>query len=284
MKKTSLLSAFLAAALLLSACGSGKGGGRASENGEKQNSTKAAEIEQQVVVDEADIKITATGLEDGFMGPEIKFLIENNSAEDLTVQTRDVSVNGYMVDTFMSVDVAAGKKSNDAMSIMKSSLEECGIEDIANAEFSFNIFKTDNYDDYLNTEPIQLFTTIHEGYEYKYDDSGDVVYDGNGVIIVSKGLADDDTFGPELKLFIDNQSGEYITIQARNVSVNGYMVDSSMSADVPDGKRAIDGISFFSSSIDENNITDITDVEFSLVAFDDNMNDVFETDIISLKF
>lgn len=296
MKKTSLLSVFLAAVLLLSACSSENGGGQAPENGEEQNSPKvaekadssttnndSAEIEQQVVVDEAGIKITATGLENGFMGPEIKFLIENNSAEDLTVQTRDVSVNGYMVDTFMSADVAAGKKNNDGMSITTSSLDECGIENIADVEFSFHIFKTDGWDTYLDTEPLQLFTSNHEGYEYKYDDSGDVVYAGNGVNIVSKGLADDDILGPKLKLFINNQSGKYITVQARNVSINGYMVDFSMSADVPDGKMAVDGISFFSNSIDENGITDITDVEFSLVAFDKSMNNVFETDVISLK-
>lgn len=292
MKKTAFTAALLALTLSLSAC-AGSGGqttkkagesGSVEKTGSSTASTDPAKIEEQVLIDESGVKITATGLDEGFMGTNIKLLIENNSDKNLTVQARDVSVNGYMVDSSISTDIAAGKKVNSEITIMNSSLDECEIENIADAELSFHIFNADSWDTYLDTEPIQIFTSIHDNYEYKFNDSGTEIYSENGVKIVEKGLSNDELLGPELKLFIDNESGKYVTIQARNVSVNGFMIDSTMSVDLPNGKRAIDGISFFSSSIDENNITDITDVEFSLVAFDDNMNDVFETDIISLKF
>ena len=74
------------------------------------SSADAATIEEQVLYDANDIKITTTGLEDGLMGTELKLLLENNSAKNITVQARNANVNGYMVDTMMSVDVAAEKR------------------------------------------------------------------------------------------------------------------------------------------------------------------------------
>ena len=57
----------------------------------------AASINETVLVDEAGIKITAKSFDpNGFWGPEVKLLIENNSGTDLTFQARNASVNGYM--------------------------------------------------------------------------------------------------------------------------------------------------------------------------------------------
>ncbi len=294
MKKPVFTAALLALSLSLSAC-AGSGGQTTKKAGESDHSgsvekagsstasTGSAKIEEQVLIDESGIKITATGLDDGFMGTNIKLLIENNSEENLTVQARDVSVNGYMVDCSMSTDIAAGKKVNSEITIMDSSLDECEIENIADAELSFHVFNADSWDTYLDTEPIQILTSIHDNYEYKFNDSGTEIYSENGVKIVEKGLSKDELLGPELKLYIDNESGKYLTIQARNVSVNGFMIDSSMSVDVPNGKRAINGISLLKTSLDENGITDITDMEFSLVAIDENFNTIFETNMISLN-
>lgn len=84
----------------------------AKEPSTEQEPSGQASIAETVLVDESDIKITATGLDaDGFLGVEVKLLIENNSDQDLTFQARNVSVNGYMVEPIMSADVAAGKKA-----------------------------------------------------------------------------------------------------------------------------------------------------------------------------
>ena len=81
--------------------------------------TKAAEteapkteesIEEQVILDEQGVKITAKGLDkSGLMGPSIKLLIENECGKDVTVQARNASVNGYMIETLLSADIVNGK-------------------------------------------------------------------------------------------------------------------------------------------------------------------------------
>lgn len=98
-------------------------------------------IEEAVLFDQGGIRITVKSFDaKGIFGPEIKLLIENDSAKAITVQTRNTSVNGYMIETMMSADVAAGKKANDSLTLMRSDLETAGITTVADIELSFHIY------------------------------------------------------------------------------------------------------------------------------------------------
>ena len=97
-----------------------------------QEEGREASIEQCVLVEEKGVKITAKSLEKGsIFGAELKLLIENNSGKNLTFQSRNTSVNGYMVETLMSEDVANGKKANTSLTFSESSFELCNITEIA---------------------------------------------------------------------------------------------------------------------------------------------------------
>ena len=246
-----------------------------------------ASIDEIVLVDESDVKITAKSLEDdGLFGPEIKLLIENNSAQDLTVQCRNTAVNGYMVDSMFSVDVAAGKKANDTISFLRSKLDLSGIESIADIELSFHIFTMEDWETYLDTPQIQIKTSLADAYEYSFDDSGDVAYDENGIRVIVKGLnTSDSIMGPGIIVYIENNSSNDITVQTRNVSINGFMVDGFFSSDVLIGKHAVDTITFLTSDLEENEISKINSVELSFHIFDmDGWNTIADSDVISLTF
>lgn len=256
------------------------------DSSEEKAASDAVTIEEQVVYDADDIKITAKGLEDGLFGTELTLLIENNSSKDVTVQARNANVNGYMVTTMMSADVAAGKKANDALTFETSGLKDCGIDTIATMEFSFHIFETDSWDKSVDTDVIKLETSVAGSYTQTYDDSGEVLVDENGVKIVGKGLSTDDSFwGPGVILYIENNTDKDITVQVRDVSINGFMVDSTMSEDVVVGKKAISAVQFFSTDLEENSITDIEDVELSFHVFEmSSFDTLFDTDVIAIKF
>lgn len=250
------------------------------------STTTQESIEEHVLVDELGIKITATGIDnDGIFGKELNLLIENNSDTDLTTQVRAVSVNGYMVDTMMSTDVAAGKKTNDAITFMRSDFEKLGITEIADIEFYFHIFTSEGWDEYLDTELIQIKTSVAESYEYTYDDSGEELYNENGIRIVSKGVSDEESiFGPGLVLYIENLTEQSITVQSRDSSVNGFMIDAMLSEEVSAGKRAITAMTFFESALEENDISEITDLEFYFHIFTtDGWNTIVDTDTISVS-
>lgn len=293
MKK--LLSLFLVLLMVLSmvACGSSDTEIQEPDNvavGEPEKTDpveQKMEIAETVLVDEAGVKITAKSFQpEDLFGPALKILIENNSGVDLTVQTRDASVNGYMVETMLSADVVNGKKANDEIVFMASDLESCGIETIADLEFSFHIFTTEDWEDYLDTVPVQLKTSAAETYQYTFDDSGEVVFEGNDMKIVVKGLvADDSLFGPSIVVYIENNGGQAVTVQTRDVSVNGFMVEPMFSTDVMGGKRAVDTITFMSSELEENEIFDIETVELSFTIFDyENWDTIVDTETVTINF
>ena len=249
-------------------------------------STESLSVQEMVLVDQNDVKITAKEMEDSLFGPKLKILIENNSTKGLTFQVRDTSVNGYMVDTMMSADVAAGKKVNDGITFLTSELKDCGITTFADMEFKFHIFDSETWDEYLNTDAIKIETSAAATHVQEYDDSGDVIYDENGIKIVAKGISSKDSiFGPGLILYVENNSDKNFTMQARDTSVNGFMIDTIMSKDVIAGKKAIAGLTFLSSSLEENGITDITDLEFSLHIFTmEGWEEIVNTPVIKLTF
>lgn len=244
-------------------------------------------IEETVLLDEEGVKITAKGLDTkALFGPEIKLLLENESGKNLTVQCRNLSVNGYMIEPMMSVDVVSGKKANDTLTLMESALNLCGIKTLADLEFSFHIFETDSFDTYMDTDRITLKTSAAEGYHYTFDDSGDVAYEGNDIKIVIKGLTENDSiFGPSIIVYIENNSGRDVTVQTRDVSVNGFMVDPIFSCDVCAGKHAVSSITFLDSELEDNDIEEITDTELSFHVYDfDAWDTVVDTDVVRITF
>lgn len=312
MKKTIAITLALILIISLAACGNSSSSevkepsnvsGTVTDGGSKQaehdnisddNDNKSEQTEQgeitvteTVLVDESGVKITAKSLSmDEILGPELKLLIENNSGKDLTIQCRNASVNGYMVETMMSVDIVNGKKANDELTFMESDLEACGITNIADMDFSFHMFTTEDWDTYLDTPQINLKTSIADTYEYVFDDSGNVAYDADGIKVVIKGLTEDSSiFGPSIVVYLENNTDKAITIQTRDVSINGFMVDAMFSSDVMPGKKAIDTITFMESELEANEITKIEDVELSFHIFDsESWSDTIDTDVISITF
>ena len=257
-----------------------------SSSDSKKEEPKEVTVEETVLMDANGIKITVKGLEDGLFGTDLKLLIENNGDQNVTVQARNSSVNGFMVDTMMSQDVAAGKKANTTLTFSTSGLKDGNITTIANMEFSFHIFDTETWDTYYDSEIILVETSAAENYTQTFDDSGTEFYNANGIRIVGKGLSSEDSFfGPGLIVYIENETGQNITVQARDTSVNGFMIDTSMSQDIVAGKKALTAVTFFSSSLEENAIEEIESVETSFVIFDmDTWSDIAATEVIVIDF
>lgn len=251
-----------------------------------EDTKKDVTITESVIVNQDGIVITAKKLDEGFLGTELTILIENNTDKDLTFQVRDASVNGFMVDTMISEDVAAGKKSNTEITFSDEKLKACGVDTLADIEFSFCIFTSDDWKTYLDTAPIEIETSAASDYKQQIDDSGTVLYDNKGIKIIGKNLSTDDSiFGPGLVLYIENNSNQNITVQSRDTSVNGFMVSTVLSEDVLIGKKSITSLTFMESSLEENDITDIETVETSFHVVDaDNWRAIVDTDPITIEF
>ena len=264
-------------AILLVSCG--------SETTETPSSVslQTASIEETVILDQNGLKITATGLDDSFMGDELKLLVENNSGQNLTVQSHASSVNGYMITNIMSIDVANGKKVNDALTLTASEMEDCGITSITDLAFTLHVFNTDTWEAVIDTPVIELKTNLSGTVTQTYDDSGNVVYDAGGIRIITKGKTDDSILGPGIQVYVENNTSESIMVQTRNVSINGFMVDSYYSPEILPGKRSLSSLTISDTSLTENGITDFTSAELSFVIINPStFMDIAETGSVNL--
>lgn len=111
---------------------------------------------EQVLLDQNGVKITFTGVKEERSYVNIKLKIENNSEVPITVQERNLSINGIMTRSIFSPDVAVGKTANDEISIFSSDLEENGIEQIENVELSFIVFNKDSFSTIFESELISF--------------------------------------------------------------------------------------------------------------------------------
>lgn len=253
----------------------------------KEAETVETNIEQQVIYDEKGIKVTALSLDyPSFGGPELKLLIESTSSKTITVQCRNLSVNGVMIDSVFSCEVAAGKKANDTLSFSSSDLKKANITTIKDIEFNLHFYDSDSIMDSYDSNTIKLTTNADASFVQTYDDSGTVAVDKNGIKIIVKKVENTGSFlGAEIYVYIENNSDKDVMIQTRDVSLNGFMVDPIFSSDICAGKKAYDTISFLDSALEDNGIEEITDLELYFhVCEADGWKNIFDSDVVNIKF
>lgn len=255
-------------------------------NNEQENDTVEITVAETVLYEADGVKVTATGYEDGWMGPEIKILVENDSSKNVLVTSASVSANGYMMPSAaLYAEVAAGKKANETLTIMSSELDQSGIEMLAELQFYLQIQDPETWET-ITTSDLLTLTTSAAPYEQPVDDSGDVLYDSDGIRIICKGLKQDIIWDGTVVFYMENNSGKEISIYAENVSVNGFMQDVGLWSDLRPSTKIIDGMSMIDlSDLEIEDIDQIENIEFNLRIVDANTwEDIVTTDVLTLNF
>lgn len=249
--------------------------GTSDEMAEETTTTSGdVTIEETVLYDANDIKVTATRFDaDALLGPELQILIENNSAQNYVIQADYCVVNGYMITDLLSADIAAGKKSNESMTFLSSTLERCGINTITDIRIDLKVIDPDTYQTLFTMGEATLNTSAAGSYTQSYDDSGVELYNENGIRVVALGIADD-LLGKSVRFYVENNSAQHIAVSGDNVSVNGFMVTELMYSDCVANARDVAEMTLLSSELEQNGITDITEIDLTLRISD---ADTFQT-------
>ena len=265
--------------LALTACGNSSPGTTDGENkpenevinqgGKELAPVFSATINETVLVDEKDVKITATELTYTEYSAELELLIENNSNKDLSFYSGSLypmnSVNNYMIsDGYLGEDVDAGMKARASVSFSLGQLMIYGITDIADIGLGFEI--KDGYDEYLATEPIEIRTSIADTYNYDIDTfrvamgskslareygfvidyySDDILFDESDMKVLCSYVITNKNGEQGLLLEVINQSDQNRYARAAESMVNGIVVsDYGDSELIVAGKRALLNIKF----------------------------------------
>lgn len=252
---------------------------------EDNNEEVEISIDEQVLLEQDGIKITATGIEnDSIWGTGVKLLIENNTDKNIGVGNRALIVNDYMITDLFSSTVAAGKKANEVMYMSSSELEAAGISNIGEIEVYFHIYDGDSYETMFDAEGVLIQTSAYENMDTEVTQDGMELYNQDGIRIVGRYVDENSFWGTAVLLYIENTSGKNVGINCDNMSVNGFMVTPFFSSTVYDGKKAVADITIMSTDLEENGIESVEDIEVNFHIYDaDRYNTICDTGAIAFS-
>lgn len=291
MKKIATLLLVLVLTFSLAACG----GETTIHNNETSETSKTKNNEisftEVVAVDNAECSIKITEIDpDNMWGFTLKAQIENKSADKTYMfSVESAAINGVQCDPLFASEVAAGKKSNENISFTRDELEKNGVGDYTDIELTFHVYDSDD----ILADPVAK-ETIHI-YPYGKDKavkfvrqaqaSDNVIIDNENVTVVVTGYEDDEIWGYTVNLYLLNKTDKDLMFTVDEASVNGYMADPLYATSVSGGKCAFSSMSWSDTTLEENSITDIEEIEFKFKAYDidDFMGDDFANETIKLN-
>ena len=251
---------------------------------EPEASTVAISIEEQVLVDQDGVKITATEyVTDNIWGDGVKILIENNAETDMTIGCDALIVNDYMLTDLFACEVASGKKANETVYLSSAELKAAGIESVGKIEIYFHAYNPD-YDTIFGKVYSEIQTSDYENMDTTPDDTGHELYNENGIRIVGKTVDENSFWGTAILLYIENTSGQDVGISVDNMSINGFMVEPYFSTTVYNEKKAINDITIFEEDLTTNGIESVDEVELKFHIYNEETYDtIADSDAITFS-
>lgn len=242
-------------------------------------------IEEQVLIDQNDIMITATEyVTDSIWGDGIKLLLENNSNKDVMIGCNALIVNDYMITDLFVSEVAAGKKANETLYLSSTQLEAAGIENVGKVEIYFHVYDSNEYENIFDAECVTIQTSEYANMDTTPNDAGTELYNEGGIRIVGKTVDENSFWGTAILLYCENNSGKNVGISVDDMSINGFMMNPFFSTTVYDGKKSIDDITVFSSDLEENGIESIEEVELKFHIYEaDTYSSITDSEAITFS-
>ncbi len=248
-----------------------------------------ATIEETVLYDADGVTVTATGFDAGAeYGPEIATRVENESGFTIDVTVEDVTVNGYQLGTGLFYVVAApGETLDSAITLYDYMLDDCGIDTVAEISLSIVVSDDATYEEIGTGDRVTLETSAAEDYAQAVDDSGEVLYEEDGIRVISQGLSDEGIWDGALLLYAENDTGRYVGVTCRDVTINGRKEeDVSFWIDLLPDTRGVSGLDLMSLPDQTfDSIGEVEEISFRLLLIDQDTGETFEeTDPITLTF
>ena len=230
----------------------------------------------QVIVDRDDLFFAIReAADDDTLVYTWKVYIENRTDKNLMFSFEKVSVNGVMCDPYWAELVTAGKKGNCEVIWMLDSLAERGIDEVAQVDFTLNVYNDDDYTEApLMHDPFTV-CPLGEGQKVsaparRQPSGSDVVLvDNDDCSIIVTGFDPDNSWGYAVQLYLMNKTEEDLIFSTENASVNGIMCEPYWAEIVTAGHAAYSGVLWDSASLSENGITEVTEISLPLRVYSD---------------
>lgn len=254
-----------------------------------EDTTPAAPtLEEMVLVDDENCTIKITGVEtDSFWGYGLKVYLENKTDLNLMFSVSNASVNGFMCDPLWAKEIAAGLKANETITWMSTEFDKNGIKTPTDIEMTFSVSDSDDWtaDDLVN----DTFTIYPLGedavvpYVRQSVEGETVLFDNEYCTMIVTGFDPDNLFGYSMNVYLENKTDKNLMFSMDDAAVNGFACDPFWASAIAAGKRSNTAITWFDSTLEENEITTIEKITGSITVSDaddwmadDLVNEAFE--------
>lgn len=232
-----------------------------------QSTATVSTIEETVMWDNDDIKVTALSLTSDQYYHIINLQIENKTNKDLYVMASRTAVNSFVVEPSMGVDVPANSTANGELKIRLNNVDAGYIADIE-TRFSYS---SSDYSMNRKTERVKLETSAATSHDYSYDESGTVLYDANGIKIICQGFNDEGN--PIIYLSSTGELSEGCCVEDYEIYINGKESYSSYSEWVFTNTRNVAELELRDKDIDGNELGEVESLKISFKINKENVAD-----------
>ena len=237
-----------------------------------QADSDAISFEGFTAVENDACAITLTDIDsDNIWGYTINAVMENKSADKtymFAVET--ASINGVQADPFFATEISPGKKANESISF--SDMEEYGITDFTDIELVFHVYDSEDWmADDVARETVHVYPYGEENavrFIREPADTDRVLINNDIASVIVTDIEEDAIWGYTLNLFLENKTSANIMVSVEEASVNGFMLDPFFASEVTSGKCEFTSMSWSDSSLEENGITNVEEIELLLHIYD----------------
>ena len=227
------------------------------------------------LVDNDDVTVLITKIENNeHLGMQLKIQCVNKTDRALIFSWDTVSVCGFMYDPYWAEEVGPGKTANSTIDFDTYALEKMGILSVDEISFTLRVFDSENW---MEEPLVQMPCTIYPTglsaetvrFPVREEVPGQVVVaDDAHTRFVIEWADAEDTSVYTVHVYMENKTDRNLMYTWDMVSVNDMMVDPFWSTVVPAGKKACATVNFFRSELADNGITNVKNIEFTLLVSD----------------
>ena len=210
------------------------------------------------------------------LGLQVHVLCENNSDNTLLFTWNNTAVCGYMYEPYWAEEVAAGKKVNSTLDFDTYELEKMGITSVDEIFFTLSVIDAENFlDAPLVNQGFRIYPTGKTANQVVYPEyvhkNGETVIAENDVLtFIIENVEDEVSEFYTLNCYLANHTGKNLMVSWDSVSVNGFMVDPFWATSVAAGMQTFTQINFLRTDLEAQGIEDVSEIEFTILAYDDD--------------
>ena len=238
---------------------------------ETESKAEPVTIEQQVLIDEAGIQITAQKfIEDGPWGRGVELLLENNTDRDAGVGGIALIVNNCMIDNMLLTTVPAGETITETLWLADHFLDAAGIETVGQVEVKFLIYDEETRKPLIKNAYASIPTSAYGDMEPVAPPEGTVLLDEQGFRILGSYSDTDPFYGSAVRLFAENRSDRNLNLISMHVTVNGTDVPAMCSGPVFKDKVSYYHLLIDLDKLKEQGITELEEIGIQFSFMDED--------------